>query len=685
MNKNSEHFDTLKRTSIALLKQVGMNAQARNLTRNPTLERMTPVDLSEQLKKFNITFTVNKAHRNQLEESYHPFIGIRTAEKDSENEYQASLFRHRGKRYEINLVGSNTWEEISFEEIQSFSHIIVLETLPSRQINIRTYLKELNQRRKWYWPVLILTLMSTITGLSIPLFTMTVYDKVIGSHLVMVLPQIAVGAVIALFIYVGARLLRGYILSKTVTEFVREIANITFYRLCYIPLMLLSRVGITNHINRMKNTERVRSILAGTVGGSMLDLPFVVIVLVVIALLAGWLVLVPICMLVLNYIISLLLTKYTNAALPLIYNEHQDAVTELSRNILFLKSGGSASGWITNLHRVNRENARQNFLFAKRNGLFAAVSQFMAMATGLTTIFVGIFLVLNQSITSGALIACVMLIWRITGPASMAFSSSLKFTMIQSAIKQFDGFLSVPTENNELRLDIPNIQQAPKLLFKGVTFRYSAEGSPALSNVESSIENGSIVAVIGPNGCGKSTLLLTALGVIEPQAGFVSVNESNIRQYDPSVFRGWCSYAPAETNLVEGSLAQNIRAVKADATDADILNALIQAGAQPLLDIVGGDINQDLFDACNIMMSSLEVEAIALARVIISDSNFILMDEPISSGNPVVKAAFSKFLDSAKGSKTVIFSTHDQSILEHVDQVIVMDKGTIAYSGPVSG
>ncbi|WP_172972798.1 peptidase domain-containing ABC transporter [Vibrio sp. B1Z05] len=680
MTTQSEN--TLRSIAGSFLKQVGMHAQARNIAKNPHLEHMSPLDLVEQLKKFNVTYTIDIPNQDQLEDTHYPFIGI-TSGREEDGEYHAILFRRSGKKFQKQVPGHRRWQDADFSEIQQFSHIVVLESIPSKQLSVRTFIKEVNLRKKWYWPVLVLTFMSTVTGLSIPLFTMSVYDKVIGGHLVEVLPELGMGAAIAVFIYVSARLVRGYILSKVVTEFVREISNTTLHRLIHMPLTLLTRVGITNHINRMRNTERVRSMLAGTVGGGMLDLPFVVIVLITIALLAGWLVLVPIIMILLHKLVSSLLTKFTNAALPAIYNEHQDGITELSKNILFLKSGGNAKGWIQRLHRLNRENSRQNFMFAKRNGLYGAVSHVMTMVTGLVTIFVGIFLVLNHSITSGALIACVMLIWRITGPAAMAFSSSLKIDMLKSAVTQFDGFLTVQTENNELRLDIPQMDKAPEVNFKGVTLRYDAESAPALYGVEFEALAGESVAVLGPNGCGKSSLLITTLGVLEPQAGYISLNGRNIRQYDPQVYRTWCSYAPAETQLVEGSLADNIRLQKPSATDEEIIAALKQAGGQALLDLVEGDIYASMFEACNIMLRSVDAEAIALARVIISDSNFILMDEPVACGNPKVKAAFVKFIQSCKGSKTLIFSTHDQNLLPLVDKVVVLDKGAVAFAGPL--
>lgn len=263
--------------------------------------------------------------------------------------------------------------------------------------------------------------------------------------------------------------------------------------------------------------------------------------------------LVPLAMLLLFYLVMKALDKYTQAAAPTISGEYQNSLNELSTHLLPLKSAGESGAWYEQFMRRAREHCRQNFLYSKRAGLNAAVAHAMGLFTALATVFTGIFLVLNQSITPGALIACVMLIWRITGPAQLAFASRQKFTLLKGAVDQFDRFMGVTTEFNELRLDSPNLNQTPALSFKHVTLRYSADSEPALSGVTLDIEAGETVAIIGPNGSGKTSLLLTSIGVIEPQAGFVTVNGKNLKQFDPEIFRQWAAYSPTNSEILPGT------------------------------------------------------------------------------------------------------------------------------------
>ncbi len=264
--------------------------------------------------------------------------------------------------------------------------------------------------------------------------------------------------------------------------------------------------------------------------------------------------------------------------------------------------------------RRAREHCRQNFLYSKRAGLNAAVAHAMGLFTALATVFTGIFLVLNQSITPGALIACVMLIWRITGPAQLAFASRQKFTLLKGAVDQFDRFMGVTTEFNELRLDSPNLNQTPALSFKHVTLRYSADSEPALSGVTLDIEAGETVAIIGPNGSGKTSLLLTSIGVIEPQAGFVTVNGKNLKQFDPEIFRQWAAYSPTNSEILPGTLADNLRLAKPEASDEELKQALTDAGGASLLQALKQNIDANLFSRGTSMFSAVESSYISLAR-----------------------------------------------------------------------
>jgi len=670
----NNHND-LKVALIALLQQLGLHSQAHSTAIDSKLDQLDTTELLDVLRKYNINFQVRVIDKKDIAHTLLPFIVIPL---DSE----AFVTRRKHNQYE-QLTDEQSWQPVSFRVGFEQAKVIIIENLPTQKSSSKTFSQHLSKQKKWYKPVFWLSLLSSLTGLAVPLFTMSVYDRVIGGQAPEVLPQIALGAFIALVILVGSRLIRAKIVASASNKFARDLSDITFSRLLRMPLMVLSRVGLSNHIARMRNAEKVRGMVSGPGGGGLIDLPFTFIAFFAITLLSGWLVLVPIIMLFIYYVVMKLLNRYTANVAPTISSEYQNSINELSKNVLQLKASGQTEARRVDFFRQCRESCRQNFLFAKRNGLKAATAHALSMLTALATVFTGIFLVLNQSITSGALIACVMLIWRITGPAQLAFSSGQKYTMMKGAVQQFDRFMGASPEHNEYRMELPEREVAPAIKINQITLRYSANQEPVLSGVSAEIEPGECVAVIGPNACGKTSLLLSLFGVVEPQAGFIMVNNKNLKQYDPEIFRNYVGYCPAEPDLFPGTLADNLRIAKPEATDEELISSLKQAGGESLFLSLDSNLDTLLENNASNMLSAVEGSYINLARAFLKKTNFIVLDEPLANRNPHARETFSNTLLSLKGKATIVFSSHDPELIKLADKVIILDKGSVVYAGPI--
>ncbi len=672
MTDTSTQSNCPKSLLVNLFKQLGLSVQANNIASSELQDELTYLETFILLKKHHVGINVQSIDKNLLVHTLYPFIllpddGIPLLARRSDQHFQ--YFDDRGK-----------W--VSLTEMPKAGRVFIIETLPSQKKS-SAFSSHFKKRTKWFGPLFWLSLLSSLTGLAIPLFTMAVYDTVIAGQSPNILPNIALGAMLALGIYISSRLIRAKQVANASNRFARDLSGFTFNRLLSMPLTILSRVGLSNHLARLNNVEKVRSLLSGPGGAGLIDVPFTIIAIVAIAILSGWLVLVPIIMLLLFYVVMKLLNKYTRAATPQINSEHQNSLNEFARALLPLKMAGETEGWYTQFLRRTKEHCRQNFIYAKRNGLKDAISHAMGLFTALATIFTGIFLVLDQSITPGALIASVMLIWRITGPAQVALASQQKFTMVDGVIKQFDRFMEVTTEFNELRLDVPDMNKAPAISVKHLTLRYSANAQPALSGVSFDVEPGEVVAIIGPNGCGKSSLLLSIIGIIEAQAGYVTIDGKNLKQFDPEVLRQWIAFSPNNSELMPGTVADNLRLAKPDATDDELREAIHAAGGQSLLEALSDDLDTELVAQGTNVFLTVRGGALSLSRALLKKSPLLVMDEPIANRNPVAKQAFIQTLNQLRGNTTILFTSHDQELIQQADKIVIMDQGAVIYAGPI--
>jgi len=662
----------LNNTLISLLQSLGLFAQATNVKESHSNKNMGSVELVEALSKYNLKFSVLTKDEAKLDKIIYPFVVM-----DDEGAY---IVRRQSNLFE-KLMEDKKWEGFSLSGLAENEYVITIDSIPLNRKKQSVFATLLSKRKKWLQPLFWLSLLASLAGLSVPLFTMVVYDRVIGSQSAEILPGIALGAFIAIVILVVSRLIRAKVLGQQSSHQARDMSSLSFHQLINLPLNVLSRVSMASHLARLRNAEKIRTLLSGHGGSGLVDLPFTLIVFAVILAISGWLVIVPIMMLSLYYLIMLAMDKYVQAAMPTISIEYQDALNELSENIIDFKSSGYTEKWMNNLFRLCLENTRQNFIYAKRNGLNAAVSQGLSMLTTLATVFAGIFLVLNQSISSGALIACVMLIGRITGPAQLAFMSRHKVKMMKMSINQFDRFMDASTEQSASRLKQIDVSMAPTISFSQVTLRYGVDTEPALTGVTGDISAGELVAVIGPLGSGKSSLLLTAMSVLEPQAGVIFVNGVNINQYDPVSLRKFVAFSSAEATILTGSLRDNLVLYDSDATDDEIREALRAAGGCILLKALDDDLDAELFVNGKTILSALEGNYVTLARALLKKSKFMVLDDPVNSQNKKAKAVFIKALERLKGHSTVLYSTHDPELIKQADKVIILDNGAVTFFG----
>ncbi|MCK5818025.1 MAG: ATP-binding cassette domain-containing protein [Psychromonas sp.] len=663
----------LNNTLISLLQSLGLFSQATNIKETPFNHNMTSVDLVEALSKFDLKFSVLTKNEAKLDKIIYPFVVM-------DEQEGAYIVRRKSNSFE-KLMEDKKWEGFSLTGLTENEYLITIDSIPMNKKKGSVFASLLAKRKKWLQPVFWLSLLSSLAGLSVPLFTMVVYNKVIGGQTADILPGIAFGGAIALVILVGSRLLRAKVVGQQSTHQARDMSSLSFHQLINMPFNVLSRVSMASHLARIRNAEKIRTLLSGHGGAGLIDLPFTLIVFFVIMAISGWLVLVPILMLSLYYLIMMAIDKYVQAAMPTISIEYQDTLNELSEKIIHLKSSGYTETWMNNLFRLSLENTRQNFIYAKRNGLNAAVSQGLSMLTTLATVFAGIFLVLNESISQGALIACVMLIGRITGPAQLAFMSRHKLKMMKMSINQFDRFMDAATEQSSSRLKQIDASIPPTLSFSQVTLRYSADVEPALVGVSGEISAGELVAVIGPSGSGKSSLLMTAMSVIEPQGGVIFLNGVNINQYDPESLRKFVAFSSAEASILSGTLRDNLVLYDSDATDDEIREALRAAGGCILLKALDDDLDRELFVNGKTILTALEGNYVTLARAILKKSKFMILDDPINNHNEKAKAVFIDLLQNLKGSSTVLYVTHDPDLIKQADKLIILDKGAVTYFG----
>jgi ATP-binding cassette subfamily C protein CydC len=221
---------------------------------------------------------------------------------------------------------------------------------------------------------------------------------------------------------------------------------------------------------------------------------------------------------------------------------------------------------------------------------------------------------------------------------------------------------------------------APSLAFEHVSFAYGDVGEAAVHDITLCIPPGRRVAIVGPSGAGKSTLARLAARCHDPIAGAVLLDGVDIRRHTLGDLRAAVRLSEQDAYVFNATIRGNLRLVRPDATDDDLLRALevAQLGdfMRALPDGLGTWVGEQ-----GLRLSGGERQRLALARALLTDAPLLIVDEPTANLDPATEAALLDALDAYTRGRTLLLLTHRLVRMERMDEVVVLDGGRVAERG----
>ena len=525
-----------------------------------------------------------------------------------------------------------------------------------------------------------LTLLINIISLAIPLFVMAIYDSVVGTGSVSMLMHLVAGAVLTLGADFTLRKLRTRALSYFGARVDNLVGNEVFRHILYLPPAYTERATISSQVARIKDFDGIRDFVTGPQALILFELPFVVIFLGAIAFLAGPVVFIPILMIALFGVLFWLLNGPVSRAVAKSARavaERQEFVIEAIGNLRPLKYTNSTKIWMDRYRNSSAKAALAGYETARINALISATSQFMMMSAGIATVALGALEVIDGSISVGALIATMILVWRSLGPLQLAFVSLPRLAQVRAGTQQVDAIMRLPQERG--REDF--VPLAPKVVgevrFSRVTFRYTPDADPVLWNIDFTANPGEIVALVGDNGSGKTTITKLLLAMHRPQSGGVLIDGHDIRQFDALELRRMIGYVPQIPQFFYGTIAQNLRLAKPSASDEDLRQAARDACVLEEIEALPDGFETRIGDGTNNRPSDSALQRLNLARCYLKDAPIIILDEPGTALDFEADQATMKAIERMRGRKTVLLITHRPSHMRLADKLVVLETGRI--------
>ncbi|NOJ15414.1 ABC transporter transmembrane domain-containing protein [Vibrio splendidus] len=583
------------------------------------------------------------------------------------------------------FIGFDTNEDIT--QIPQFC--IVIEGPPLEKASPDWVGERLHAFRPIIPKLLLVSFITNLFALAVPFITMSIYDHVIGGDAGHELQGIAIGAAL-LFVMMGwLRTLRSRVFASVSNRVSREISQSLVQRLLRNSYAQNQQTASSSQQNQVMLSERISGVLSGPLGNALFDLPFILIFVLAIGVLGGWLVLVPIVSLVLYYLLakrSIRSSSKRSMQSTVAGTNRQNMTNELSSKLAFIRSAGFSDHWIQRFKKANLLASTVTFNQSILQSRYTSIYYFIGVGSTLAVMGLGIGLIFEQVMTPGGLIASMMLISKVTGPAQVLANSAMRFNSFNQSKLQVNRILSQPSEREFSYQHHPLPVVAPNLKLDQVTLRYPKQSRPALNGVSFDIEAGEIVAITGPSGSGKSTLIEVLSGLQLIQNGMVELEGVNLVQYDPQLYRHWCFIRAAYPDLLTLSIREWLNDGH-KVEDQKMISAIEMVGGKRWFETLSGGLDTSISsiqpDSLFDMLSGSVAQILIDAKALVYDYPMFLMDNPVPDAHPNAKRIFGEFVQSKKGKATVIYTSHDPDLIKLADKVVVLNEGAVVYAGPL--
>ena len=291
----------------------------------------------------------------------------------------------------------------------------------------------------------------------------------------------------------------------------------------------------------------------------------------------------------------------------------------------------------------------------------------------------GAFLFASGGTDGGALLN--LLFYIIITPVISLTLTKLMFMsengmIVQDAITRIDRVLESPSLSSS---NAPKHPKDSSVALEHVTFSYDGVKN-ALEDISLSIGTGQTVAFVGPSGGGKSTLAALIARFFDPQSGKISIGGANVKDIDKSELMDTVSFVFQNSRLIKGSILDNVRMGKPNATDGEVLAALSAAQCMDIIEKFPDGVHT-VIGSQGVYLSGGETQRLAIARAMLKNAPVLILDEATAFADPDNETKVQMAFNALAKGRTVIMIAHRLSTVVNADRIYVLKEGRLAESG----
>ena len=562
------------------------------------------------------------------------------------------------------------------------------------RLDVRSEHSAIPRAKHWFWSTIaqswpiygeavVASLLINMFALGTPFFTMNVYDRVVPNLGLETLWVLALGVSVVFGFDLLMRTLRAHFIDVAGKR-VDVILSANIFAKVLGIRMANRAASVGAFANNVQEFESFREFVTSATITALVDMPFSLLFMAVMAWIGGPLVWVPILAfplivgfgLALQAPLSRVVQESSRHA-----SQRQATLVETLAGLETIKSqraeGPAQRRWEQAIGHIAKLSLRARRL----SNAVVNFSGFVQQLAYVAVIAWGVYLIGAERLTVGGLIACSQLIGRALAPLSQIAGLMTRYHQARTSLNSIDRLMCLPEERPAEQEFVSRPRLQGGIEFRDVTFCYPGQEVAALSNASFRITPGERVALIGRVGSGKTTIEKLVLGLHTPTSGSILIDGIESRQIDPVELRRDVGYVPQDLVLFYGSVRENIALGAPGIDDVAVLRAAEQAGVTEFVNRHPRGFEMPVGERGD-GVSGGQRQAIAIARAYLLQPPILLFDEPSNAMDNRTEEQFKARLAEQLDGRTLLVITHRASLLSLVNRIIVLEGGRVAADGP---
>ncbi len=524
---------------------------------------------------------------------------------------------------------------------------------------------------------LIFGCIANILMLATPLYSMQVLDRVISSGNISTLWLLTFVIASALFLLGVIQGARSFAMIKMGNWIEKQLSPQVFSNSVKMALEVKGSGGS----QQMRDLQTVKTYLTSPQLVTILDTPWAIIFIIVLFMLHTYMGVLAVfsCLFLIGMgVVSDRMTKPLHDANNENFIRSMRQIEQVNRNAEVVEVMGLLPNVIRSWQKLNHRVQNTQALASKRQTILNELTTFIRTVLQISVTGIGAYLVINNEITSGTIIASSSLIGRALAPFQASIASWKQFVnfrksyqRLESAFQHLEGqkdLMELPEPTG--RLDVEGVYFAPhgakKHTVKGVTF---------------SLDRGDTLVIIGPSASGKTSLAKMIVGAWRPSVGAVRLDDANLVDWNREQLGRYIGYLPQDVELFSGTVRENIGRLDQNPDPEQVVMAAQLAGIHEMILQLPNGYDTDIGDDGS-SLSGGQRQRIALARALYGETKLLVLDEPNASLDNQGEEALALAIEVAKEKRiTTVIISHRPAILNLADKVMVMRDGMVALFG----